>query len=289
MYARSGKGCVVCGFHGVRHWKPRQCFHDFRRSKRLGSHRIGHPRTKVAFIVDAKFAPFVEGNLLIWKHERRLQVAYFVGVLHGRKGHEPCWHLRKSAVADRDARKTFRIESRDPQSDQAPPILHEQVDVVELECIHKAQQSFGMTEVAVRSNVRRFVGTSHAQMVHCDHAKARIDENRNHVPIEVRPGGLTMQQQDHRSIRRSLVDVGLSQTIDLRVLRRIGPIRESLKARFGSADKLDALAGRANHGRRVARANLSGVCSSHISGPRVIARFHSIVITASEDQRQSEQ
>ena len=105
------------------------------------------------------------------------------------------------------------------------------------------------------SVVDRLVGAAVADQVWRDHAVALRRERQNRTPIQVRPGRVSVDEQDRLAICGSDVYVVHAQPVDLGVARLEIVFFEVFESLVGSADEQHARFGPADFGAvRVAAA-----------------------------------
>ena len=99
-----------------------------------------------------------------------------------------------------------RLFGEKPQPDQSAPVLAEQVDVVEFQLIERRAHPAQMSRVGVITLFRGLVRSAEADQIgrHTAHAGPR--ERRDHLPVEITPTRLAVQQQHHRAAARTVVD-----------------------------------------------------------------------------------
>lgn len=93
-----------------------------------------------------------------------------------------------------------------PQAEQASPVLAEEGDAAEVELQQPGLQPVHVGLVRVVLGPGRFVRTAEPDEIRCNHSEAGVDERRDHAVIQVRPGGLAVDQKHHRPV--AFVDVG---------------------------------------------------------------------------------
>ena len=76
---------------------------------------------------------------------------------------------------------------------------------------------------------RETLGASEAVDIGCEHAQTPIDENRDHVPVEVAPGRLAVHAQHDRAVARALVEVMDAQRSAVAVVH-FGVVRREREA-----------------------------------------------------------
>src|SRR5438132_11086522 len=92
-----------------------------------------------------------------------------------------------------------------PQADQSAPILAEESDVAEIERAQEGAHPIEMSLIGVVRAARWFVAAAEAGHVGSDGAQARGGKHRDHLPVEVAPRRLAVEEQDRRPL--ALVDV----------------------------------------------------------------------------------
>ena len=95
-----------------------------------------------------------------------------------------------------------------------------------------------MVGIRVVGWVGRLVGAAKTDQVRRQHAVASGDQYRDHLAVQVRPGGLAVHQQHRVGLARALIDIGHAQATELQVARGVGEIGQAGKAGFGGAQYL---------------------------------------------------
>ena len=224
---------VVGGLDVVGLVEPGQRLDDLGRAEALGRHGVDHPLPEVVLLGEQRLTPVVERRLLVGDGgERQLEVGDLVGVLHWWLDLDAGRKFRESTVSDGDGRVSVRVETGGAQPDEAAPVLTEQVDVGQAQLLDEGLEPLVVTQIAVGLDLGGLVGPAHPEVVHGDHPVAGIGEHRDHVPVQVGPRRLAVEEQHDLAVGGTLVHVGLSQAVDLHVLGLIRPVRQALEARI---------------------------------------------------------
>ena len=136
----------------------------------------------------------------------------------------------RPALGEDDAREALLVLRHHAEADQAPPVLAEEGRLLQVERLDQLGHRVDVELVGVSVHARRLVRTPEADEVGHDAAMARFDENGDHLPEEVRPGRLAVEQQDHFAIDRPLVQVVDAVTIDLHIVWLEVEARQVLEA-----------------------------------------------------------
>ena len=139
------------------------------------------------------------------------------------------------AIAQYRTGKALRAVGQHAQADQRAPVLTKQGGVLQLDRLHPGAHPLHMVAVRVVSRVRGFVGAAKADQVRRQHAVTGGDQHRDHLAVQVRPGGLAVHQQHRRRVEWALVDVGHAQAAQLQVVRGVGKVGQAGKALFWRA------------------------------------------------------
>src|SRR6266849_4905899 len=99
---------------------------------------------------------------------------------------------------------------------------------MKVEVVDQRDQGRGVVGVRVPGRLHGFVGAAKTRKVRRDAAKAGIDEWRDNLPPEIRPGRLTVQQQHHRSLAH--IDVGESHPLPLTEYRPVRKVDDAVEA-----------------------------------------------------------
>lgn len=128
---------------------------------------------------------------------------------------------------------------RQCQADQPAPILTDQRDVRQVQCLYQVEQRVAVKVETVRGLVHRLVRTAEADQVGCDYPAGR-GEYRDHLAIEVGPRRLAVQAQEHGASPRPFIDEMHPQSCDagqiMRIERIAGQIGETV---VGCAERGD--------------------------------------------------
>ena len=92
-----------------------------------------------------------------------------------------------------------------------------------------------MVGIRVVGWVGRLVGAAKTDQVRRQHTVASGHQYRDHLAVQVRPGGLAVHQQHRRGLARALIDIGHAQAIEFQVTRGVRKIGQAGKAGFGGA------------------------------------------------------
>jgi hypothetical protein len=122
------------------------------------------------------------------------------------------------------------------KTDQASPVLAEQHHVAKVEVAEQRRpHPLDVRGVGVGRVVDRLVAPPEAHEVGCDDAEAGVEEPGDHLPVQVAPGGLAVQQQDDRGVTRPFVEGGHPQAVGGLRVRRLprvaGQVGEALVGR----------------------------------------------------------
>src|SRR5438067_5170286 len=134
------------------------------------------------------------------------------------------------------AGKPVALLRQQAQADQSAPVLAEESDVAEIELAQESAHPVEMSLVGVVRAARRLVAAAESRHVGGDRAQPRAGEDRDHLAVEVAPGGLAMEEEHRRT--SALVDVVKAKAIDFEIARSEGPSGKSGKALVGSAQDL---------------------------------------------------
>jgi hypothetical protein len=115
--------------------------------------------------------------------------------------------VRQRAVRDHDAAEARRLLRDQRQPDQAAPVLSEEHGSRDVELLEPRAHPRDVTHVAVVSLLGGLVAPAEPDEVRRQHAMSARDEAGDHLPVEIRPGRLAVQQQDRARAARALVDV----------------------------------------------------------------------------------
>lgn len=142
-------------------------------------------------------------------------------------------HHGQATVGDHDARKAIGHVAHDPQADQTAPVLAEEGDVLQTarraaatharHLVEKLFHPLDVLQVPILRELDGLVRAPHADQVGSDHPKPAPDEDRDHLPVQVRPTRFAVHQQDHLAVARALVDVGHAQSVEV---NEAGTVRE---------------------------------------------------------------
>ena len=117
------------------------------------------------------------------------------------------------------------------------PILTEERDVPKVERRNEVKPPARMGLDSVRVNVDGLVGAAHPDHVrHDDPVSSRSNEG-NHLPVQVGPVGLTVQEQDDVAVGGAFVDIVHSQAIGLYIVGLVVEVRQVFETLIRSADE----------------------------------------------------
>ena len=139
------------------------------------------------------------------------------------------------AIAQHRTGKALRAVGQHAQADQRAPVLAEQGGALQVNRLHPGAHPLHMVAIGVVGRVRGFVRAAKTNQVWHQHAVAGSDQHRDHLAVQVRPGGLAVHQQHRRRVARALVDVGHAQAAQLQVVRGVGKVGQAGKAGLGRA------------------------------------------------------
>src|SRR5260370_18883556 len=106
---------------------------------------------------------------------------------------------------------------------------------MQVEVVDQRDQGRGVVVVRVPGRLPGFAGAAKTRKVRRDAAKAGIDEWRDNLPPEIRPGRLTVQQHHRRSLAH--IDVGESDPLPLTEYRPVRKVDDAVEALGGRAEE----------------------------------------------------
>ena len=108
----------------------------------------------------------------------------------------------------------------EPQADEPAPVLAEERDALEPESGQERGRPVHVPLVRVVAPIARLVRPSEPDQVGRDDAMPGVHQRRDHLSIQIRPGGLAVQEQDGRRVLGPFVQVVHAQPVDLDVVGR---------------------------------------------------------------------
>ena len=150
-------------------------------------------------------------------------------------------------VREHQAREAGLILGGDARTEQPAPVLTEQGDAAQVERFDQARQPGDVLRVRVRARIRRLVRAPEADQVGHDHAEAGRLQRADHLPVQVAPGRLAVEQEQRLArAARSGVDVGHAQPgLELEVARGPGIVRDAREAGLRRSQHVLAFVGHA--------------------------------------------
>ena len=115
-----------------------------------------------------------------------------------------CASRADAGVQDHEPRDAIRPLDGEAEPDWATPVLDDDRRLVEVELVREASDRGEVEVVRVVLDPHRLVRAPEAEVVGREHARG-AGERRDHLPIEVRPRRLSVQEED--GITGPLVDV----------------------------------------------------------------------------------
>src|SRR5262249_20513593 len=162
----------------------------------------------------------------------------------------------QEGVGGDDAREAFRVLGRQPEADEAAPVLRDQRHLPQVESEENTAHPVDVALVGVVLAANRLVGTPEADQVRCHDPVSGRHQDGDHLAVEVRPGRLAVQAEDGVRARRSLVDVVDPEPVDVEVVRAERVAWKTHEAIVGGAEALEhrgpslfALIGESESGR----------------------------------------
>ena len=139
-------------------------------------------------------------------------------------------------------REAIGVLGHQSQPDEAAPVLPDEGEVAQVELVEQGRAHPldvpGIGVVVLRVGL---VGATEADEVGGDGAEARVDEQRDHLAVEVAPRRLAVHEQDGGSVGPALVEVVDAEppaftVVDLHVVRGEGKVGQRGEARVGCAE-----------------------------------------------------
>jgi hypothetical protein len=151
---------------------------------------------------------------------------------------------RNRRVHHQQPREALGHLRRYRQTDDAAPVLAHQRDALEVELFDEAHHRVAMEVERVDFVAHRLVRAPEAEEVRRHHAAARPGEHRDHLPVEVCPGGLAVQAEEEiLGVGRPFVDVVEPQPLEspkcLEVAGLEGEAGKNGEALFRGAQSFD--------------------------------------------------
>ena len=112
------------------------------------------------------------------------------------KLHQGRGHLWEEKYWQYNACKALGELCNESKSDEPAPVLANQGEIVEFVCGEPLSHPVNMTLVGVVGHCGGFVAAAKAHEVGGNNAVPGGSEDRNHLAVEVTPGGFTMHAQD---------------------------------------------------------------------------------------------
>ncbi len=125
-------------------------------------------------------------------------------------------------VGGDNARETLRLCRSQAQAQQTAPVLAHQMAGTELQVVQETFQLLEMEVITVVPLIAQLVRAAEANQIRTDHPIARLGENRDHLAVEIAPGGFAMEHEHYGRVRRPRVHIMHAELIDLRVVGRKG-------------------------------------------------------------------
>ena len=107
---------------------------------------------------------------------------------------------------------------------------------MKVEVVDQRDQGRGVVRVRVPGGIHGFVGAAKTRKIRGDAAKAGINDWRDNLPPEIRPGRLAVQQQHDRSLAN--VDMGESHPLPLTEFRPVGKVDDAVETLGGRSEEL---------------------------------------------------
>ena len=111
------------------------------------------------------------------------------------------------------------------EPDEPAPVLADEGDLAEVETLEHGTHPVDVALVGVVVGRGRFVGAAEADEIGCHSAATCRGKERDHLPVEIRPRRLTVQEEDGWGGLRSLVEVVDAEAVDLEIVRAEGVAR----------------------------------------------------------------
>jgi len=136
-----------------------------------------------------------------------------------------------------------RLAGQHAEPDRATPVLGHQRHTGQVQAGHQSVHPVHVPGEGVIGGVGGLVGAAEPDVVRRDHPQSRPGQTRDDMPVQKRPGGLAVEQQHHRSVARSGVDIVHPQRrqpggLDLDIIRLEGITRQVVEPLVGSPQHL---------------------------------------------------
>src|SRR5262244_3775111 len=142
---------------------------------------------------------------------------------------------------------------RQREAEQAAPVLADEGDVSEVEAFDKGDQELAVEVEGVGGVFFRLVGSAEAEEVGSDHAVTGRGEDRDHLSVEIAPGGLAVEaEEDFAGRARAYIHVARAEAGVARAIVEVawgvveaGQVAETV---FGGAEGRHRRSPRVGHG-----------------------------------------
>ena len=133
-------------------------------------------------------------------------------------GHEALAHPAREqpGVEDHEPGHALRVLHRPAQADRPAPVLHHHGRALQSELREQAGDELDVAVVGVPAAVGGLVGAAEAGVVRARSRACPGHQRRQHLAVEVGPGGLAVEA--HHRLALALVDVVQAQAVELRVV-----------------------------------------------------------------------
>jgi hypothetical protein len=130
----------------------------------------------------------------------------------------------------------------EPQPDQAAPVLADEGEPAQIQPVERERADpFDVPRIAVVAPLGRLVRPAEADQVGRDRPQTVSGQDGHDLPVEERPAGLPVQEQDRLAVRRSRLDVGHPHAAHIDVARRVAEVRDAGEPFVGGTQNLHPL------------------------------------------------